>query len=226
MNLKEDPILMEVREVIYNFLSTSFLHSPTPSHIKTIIQQKLFEDFPLTLDTQDFVYALELLTSWAKENEHTDPETLCRELLQDYNALFVGPGHLLAPPWESVYLTEEKLTFGPPTMEVRAFYLRHGLEYFRKNHEPDDHFGLEMEFMAKLVSKQRQAQSKQEEEYYIKEQMAFLEDHVLKWLNDFTNDVYQYSKTKYFQGLALLAREFLNWDYQNLKESEPKSPLE
>jgi len=219
MNFKEDSIFQEVREVIYNFLSTSFLHTPTPSHIKTIIQQNLFEEFPLALASQDFVLALDLLSSWAIENENTDPAELCKELIVDYNALFVGPGHLLAPPWESVYLTEEKLTFGPPTMEVRAFYLRHGLEYYKKNTEPDDHFGLEMEFMAKLISKQRQTQSKKEKEYLHNEQIAFLEEHVLKWLNDFTNDVYQNSQTKYFKGLALLAREFLTWDYQNLKEN-------
>jgi len=219
-NSKEDSILLEIREVIYNFLSTSFLHSPTLAQVETTIQQRLFEEFPLSLDNPDFILALDYLSSWAKENENTNHEELCKELLQDYNALFVGPGHLLAPPWESVYLTEEKLTFGDPTMKVRAFYLRHGLEYYRKNSEPDDHFGLEMEFMAKLISKQRQAQNKQDEQYLVREQIAFLQDHVLKWLNDFANDICQNSKTKYYKGLALLAKGFLTWDYQNLKESE------
>lgn len=220
MNSKEVSILLEVREVIYTFLSTSFLLSPTSTQITTVIQQRLFEEFPLDLDNQDAINGLELLSSWALENENSDPEEICKELLQDYNTLFIGPGHLLAPPWESVYLTEEKLTFGDPTLEVRAFYLRHGLGYYRKNSEPDDHFGLEMEFMARLISRQKQAQSKQEEQYLVREQIAFLQDHILKWLNDFTDDVYQHSKTKYYQGLALLAKGFLAWDYQNLKKSE------
>jgi hypothetical protein len=42
MNSKEVSILLEVREVIYTFLSTSFLLSPTSTQITTVIQQRLF----------------------------------------------------------------------------------------------------------------------------------------------------------------------------------------
>lgn len=219
--MEENTILLKIREMVYSFLSSSFLYPPNSDQVKTILEQQLFEEFPLEINTNDFTQGLALLQSWAKDSENRQLDEILTDLQRDYTSLFIGPGHLPAPPWESVYLTEEKLTFGEPTLKVREFYLRHGLAYHKKNSEPDDHFGLEMEFMSKLIAKQRQELENGQNDKEIqleKEQILFLQDHILKWLNQFTHDVFRHSNTDFFKGLSLFARGFITWDHEYLQQ--------
>lgn len=220
MGKKLDPILLEIRQMIYSFLGSSFVDLPSAGQVETMVQEQLFDEFPLEISEEDFQQGLKLLQSWVRESERNHFNEVLTLLQEDYTALFIGPGHLLAPPWESVYLTEERLTFGVSTMEVRECYLRHGLVFARKNSEPDDHFGLEMEFMSKLIAKQCQSfKAGQQEEAALlaREQLCFLQEHILKWLNDFTANILNNARTPYFQGLALLARGYLTWDREHLE---------
>lgn len=221
MDTGEKITLLQIRETVYSFLSTTFFNIPTKENIKLIIEQNLFKEFPLEIDREDFQRAMDLLISWAEESSTAEFHEVIHSLQQDYTSLFIGPGHLLAPPWESVYLTEEKLTFGEPTFKVREFYLQHGLQYVRKNSEPDDHFGLEMEFMSRLIAKQREcldAGENKEAELLEHVQFSFLQEHTMKWLNEFTGNIMSQANSSYFQGLALLARSYLTWDYHQLQE--------
>ncbi len=45
----------------------------------------------------------------------------------DFNALFVGPGKLLAAPFASVYLEDDALVMGKATLEMREFMAALGL---------------------------------------------------------------------------------------------------
>ena len=221
-DLQERLALLESRELTYSILSSSFLNPPQQNLIDTFSTENLFKAFPVQIDTANFNEALEQLIDWADQVAQQNEEEVLSRLKQDYNRLFVGPGHLLAPPWESVYLTEEKLTFGPPTLEVREFMRRHGLEFKQKNSAPDDHIGLEMEFMAELVHRQYEALEQGQEEqvrWLAEEQLRFLQEHLLKWVDLFTTDVIAHSKNNYYQGMARLAVEFLNWESQLLESS-------
>ena|SRR5690554_215439 len=213
--------LLEVRQYVYSFLSTTFRCPPKAEQLEIILQEGIFLDFPLELEEDNYTQALQTLEIWAKEQSQADIKDVCTSLNRDYTQLFVGPGHLPAPPWESVYRSEEKLTFGEHTLAVRKWYARHGLEFVNKNAEPDDHFGLELEFLAYLINNQYQALEDgevQKASELAQEQLAFLEEHLLQWSNAFTQDVINNAQTKYYQGLAQLAQSFLEWDHGHLKE--------
>jgi len=223
MNITGREELLETRALVYSILSSVFLHHPTADQLALVLEQGLLDEFPLELDDEGFRRGLEELRRWADESHKKDRKSVLTELKVDYAALFVGPGHLLAPPWESVYLTEERLTFGEPTLEVREFYLRHGLQYERKNLEPDDHFGLELKFMAMLITRERQYLTDGDQEKadeLVGEQLAFLREHLMKWADNFTDDVINHCQTSYFRGFALIARSFLHWDYALLRSSK------
>lgn len=66
----------------------------------------------------------------------------------DHQRLFGGAGPARANPFESVHRSEEGLKFDDQTIQVRAAYRELGLQAPRLNKEPDDHIGLELEFMA------------------------------------------------------------------------------
>ena len=73
------------------------------------------------------------------------------KLEQDYLRLFVGLGTPLAPPWESAWASDARLLFQRETLDVRYWYRSAGLEISGLHAEPDDHIGLELEFIGRLL---------------------------------------------------------------------------
>ena len=72
---------------------------------------------------------------------------------QDYLRLFVGLGMPLAPPWESAWASDARLIFQRETLDVRYWYRSAGLEVANLHAEPDDHIGLELEFIGALLDR-------------------------------------------------------------------------
>jgi len=196
--------MLETKAVVYKVLGRLFLERPNKELISQILKEKLFEDFPIEGKNPLFKNGTSLLEAWSKEHQGDEPELLAANLAQDFDRLFVGPDHLLAPPWESVYLSQEKLMFGEETLDVRAFYARHGLQFVRKNKEPDDHLGLELIFLGELNTKAAQAAAenkKEDLEYLNSEQKKFITEHLLRWLPALRQDIQQNAKSRYFKGL-------------------------
>lgn len=116
----------------------------------------------------------------------------------DFNRLFVGPGKLLAAPYESTYLNPDRVLMQRETLAVRRFYERAGLELIEKNHEPDDHIALELEFICYLfenvLENADQMASDMLEE--------FLQTHLLLWVGDFCKDIQSNSEHPVCLGMA------------------------
>ncbi len=103
----------------------------------------------------------------------------------DFSKLFVGPYHLLAPPYGSVYLEDGKL-MGNSTMDVRNWYSNEGLEITLR--EVPDHIAIELEFMYLLISREIEAVDNSDSEKaisYLEKQRAFLEIHLGEWVSAF-----------------------------------------
>lgn len=199
-----DKEILETKAVVYKVLGRLFLERPNRELVEQILKEKLFEDFPVEAENPFFKNGTSLLKIWSEEHQKDDPALIAANLAQDFDRLFVGPGHLLAPPWESVYLSQEKLMFGEETLAVRAFYARHGLQFVRKNKEPDDHLGLELIFLGELNTKAAQAAAenkKEDLEYLNSEQKKFITEHLLRWLPALRQDIQQNAKSRYFKGL-------------------------
>lgn len=206
------------RKMNYIFLSNQFKHQLTAEVLTKIIENQVFQDYPFAFSSKNKEKGLELINKWLSKGKENFKESL-QELAFDFNKLFVGPDKVLAPPWESVYTAEERMVFARPTMEVRDFYRRHNIEFKRLNQEPEDHFAVELEFMAHLIEKQEEAKARKEEalmQYYILEQKKFMNEHLQQWAYLFLDQVFQKASTDYYRGLALFARGFLEWDSQNL----------
>jgi TorA maturation chaperone TorD len=53
----------------------------------------------------------------------------------------------------------------------------------------------------------------------LKDQKAFLDEHLLKWVPDWTRDVMNSAETDFYKGMALLLDAFLNLDCEIIQES-------
>lgn len=131
------------------------------------------------------------------------------QLSEDYNRLFTGPGPLVAPPWESVYRSKERLIFGEQTLAVRAFYHSFGLKATKQAQEPEDHIALEFEFLGWLCQQAAKASSPLEAQPFLTGQRDFFAGHVLEWVPVFCEDVRQGSETVFYRSLAQLTVAWL-----------------
>lgn len=135
-------------------------------------------------------------------------EAYAQQLTFDYQRLFVGPGPVLAPPWESIYRTKEKLLFGEPDDAVRKIYHREGLVVNQA--EPADHIALELAFMARLGT--RAQENRENAAELLTLQYVFLKEHLLSWVPDWQKDVTNHAQTHFWAGLAMITQGWMLHD--------------
>ncbi len=118
--------------------------------------------------------------------------------------LFVGPFDLIAPPYASVYLDNERRVMGDSTMEALNYYRRAGLNPDSNFKEPPDHITTELEFIYYLTAKFLNSEDNQ----WLELRREFIENHLNRWINPFAKKVND-SQTIFYQDLALLTEEVL-----------------
>lgn len=142
-----------------------------------------------------------------------------REAHIEYTRLFIGPRHLPAPPYESVYRSPEHLMMRDETIDVRRTYANNGFQVRRINQEPDDMVGIELEFMSAMSNMSVDAE--RERNYgrlgqLIAAQREFCELHLLKWVPPFCDDVIANSQHEFWRSVAVFTRTFLEADAAEL----------
>jgi len=184
----------QTRIVVYDFLRRVFLHEPTEEFLTRLSESGLLEelmDLPGVRELNDCVR--DTLASGGIE-----------DVRQDFYQLFLGPGHVKAPPWESVYTSESRLVNQAPTSKVRQLYAEYGFETAAG--ELEDHFGTECDFLFRLCSLMAVADEDRRSDL-LSVQKYFVKDHLLKWAPGFGEDIMKNARTAYFHGLG----EFVNY---------------
>lgn len=142
-------------------------------------------------------------------------ETSVETLLVEHTRLFVGPFKLVAPPYGSVWLDQQKSVMGDSTAKVAAFYHANGLQLADDFHELPDHFAVELEFMSYLAFKQREAAAAGdtlEAERLRDLQRQFLDTFLLPWLGPFTDAVINDGEAPFYVTLARCTAAFIAAD--------------
>nr|WP_239094048.1 molecular chaperone TorD family protein [Bacillus sp. B15-48] len=135
--------------------------------------------------------------------------------------LFVGPGVIPAPPWESVYRSRERLLFGEQTLKLREKLRSFDLHFEGDGHEPEDHIATELEFMGYLIQTTINAIISQDEEQFLKAiqtQFSLLEEHLLKWVPPFVEDILSSTPSSLYKGSALFLQDLIHEDYQYMNQ--------
>ena len=182
------------------FLSRLFLRPVDAFLITALRDGPDLADWPLASD-DDTVCGLRALRAGS-----TTPLDV---LLVDHRDLFEGPDHVLACPYESVYLSEEHLTFERQTLDVRAFYHRFSVQAPSLGKEPDDHIGLELSFISHLCVLGLDAIESGDadaETAIIASIGDFLDQHLLRWVENCLDRVIEHATTDFYRGLGHLTR--------------------
>ena len=188
----------------YTFLGKAFFEPPTTELLVALKEDDLFAAWPLEAEVAKLQAGLATLQAYTEDWDAAAIEALKR----DYARLFVGPNSLLAPPWESVYRSEERLLFEEETLQVRAAYRQFGMALPDGPLQPDDHFGLELFFVAHLCRlglDSLEHDDSAQLEAVLQGLQRFLHEHVLRWAEPFLQDVSAGAQTDYYRGLAAVA---------------------
>lgn len=128
-------------------------------------------------------------------------------LQREWLRLFAGVGAPEASCLESFYVEPNSHMFGKNTLAVREQYRRHGLRIERMHSEPDDHLGLMLGFVSRLVDDEAvawEAGRTDEAEALASEQREFLIAHVLPWLAAWRYAVEKHAASDYYRGVGQL----------------------
>jgi len=200
----------EQRRLMYLILSRLFFVELSAEQLDEMRLDTLF-------DYEHFEEFSELL-------HKSDTETIRRELAADFAALFLGLSAHPIAPYESVYTSEGKLLMQEARDAVVEVYQREGLrlsELEGANLLPEDHISFELEYMATLCQDTAihfKSNDEAEEIRSLKKQLAFLEDHILRWVPRLCNDVSLRARTSFYRGVSAMTIAYFEEEKEYLKE--------
>jgi TorA maturation chaperone TorD len=131
----------------------------------------------------------------------------------DHAALYGDTAVAAVPPWESVHRGRDGLVFDTQTLEVRSAYRDLGLRAPRPNREPDDHIGLELDFLAQACLKALDALDASDPAAAASALEAaerFAAGHLRQWAPAMLGRVAERAATEFMRGLALLTQGALD----------------
>lgn len=179
-----------------NIFTPAIYEALTPFEIKGLMFRDFFNAADMTSRCASLRYFFPESEAWP-QNEVLDVE-------YDFNALFVGPATLLAPPYASVYLDEEPLLMGATTLSVREFLQSFGLSVSAENSVPDDHISYEMELAVMLLVHARYSPQ------YHDALARFVRAHLELWLPAFIAKITDCAKTSAIKCLAVQLNDWFD----------------
>jgi TorA maturation chaperone TorD len=199
----------ELREelYLYNFLRQLFLKEPTKELVTDIAKI----DMPVETDGE-INQGLKLMIDSANNNLHRLDKWL-EELALEYARLFIGPKNPPAVPYASFYLSESRSLMTEETIDVRKRYLEAGMAVKELYSIPDDHIGIEWEFIYYLTQRiiELFEQGQREEASRLFEiRSDFFSKHMTLWLPFFADKVFESTQEDFYKGAALILRGVIN----------------
>ncbi len=216
--------LLYAREFAYDILRRFFVEEPTRDYLNEFIHRNMVDLFPFQEDSEEIHSGVQLVKKYLATHDPLHIDSHFEELHWDYTRMFIGPFEIPVHPWESVYVRKDKLLFQKTTMAVRKCYEQYGLQTADFNIEPDDHVGLELDFIFRLnelcirAGEANKPDVVREITRLLNEQQNFLAEHLLAFIPQLCDKVMTHAETDFFKGLAVILEHFLQIDSTVLQE--------
>jgi len=139
-----------------------------------------------------------------------------QELAVDYARVFLGAGNydrITAPPYESVFTSEERILMQDARYGALCYYRRAGLDLPADNTTPEDHLGFELQFAAALCDRAKEAIAAGDGRA-LQEAVAlgysFFAFHQRNWLPQLCDAVDEWAQTDFYRQLAAVTRGYVD----------------
>lgn len=121
-------------------------------------------------------------------------------VVHDHDTLYGISAGCKVAPFESVHRGQDGLVFDVETLQVRDAYRALGFEAPALNTEPDDHIGLELDFVARGCHLAIESG----DDASLREVARFSEDHLLTWAPAMLEEARQQASTHWMRGMITL----------------------
>ena len=172
--------------LVSNVLAPLFLLNPKDAAARPVLQglaqpnaSELARDWPFG-EQKALDLALGALVEEAQRGIQ-EPDALVRA----YRRLFVGPNHLVAPPWGSVYTDRDMVKFGKSCLELRQWMRANGVAALSDGSEPEDFIGTELALLGWLAGNKPQLVEE------------FLREHFLTWSHHYLEQLAQAARLEH-----------------------------
>lgn len=204
--------ILAARQYLYRVFQSLFGESPSADILGNIDPELVDESFAILFG-----------------GEVPEPAAKLRQLLgntanldfdavkTNYTKLFIGIDDPLARPWESVHLSHEHRLFTRETLAVRKMYAAQGVRCELYPHVADDHIALELGFLQYLGMRALESDTP-ECARYLEASLAFVQEHLGKWIGIFASRISAYSKDSLYALASDAACLLVDWDRTNLPE--------
>nr|WP_241698291.1 molecular chaperone TorD family protein [Flaviflexus huanghaiensis] len=163
--------------------------------------KELLVEWPLE-EKDDTAFGLDELRKSFDEGESVS------DIRRDHNLLYGVTATAKVPPYESVHRNQDRLVFDKETLEVRAEYRKLGLQAPKLNQEPDDHIGLEFNFIAQSCLRSLDALdqgSTTDASRYYGIGAVFMHQHINEWVPQMLEQAAEAAETHFYSGVMYLS---------------------
>ena len=199
----DDAVMMTLRAVAAGDLrSLAYLHSTelTKEMLEELRSVPFNQRVGLSLHSMAAADAFDLIDRGLQDLPPDRSISLLDTLAVDYADIYITH-QLRADPTESVWLDEDKLIHQGPMFEIREWYEHYGVKAANWRKCPDDHLVLQLEFIAVLL---------EQNDVTLEQVARFMDDHLLRWIGLFADQVAGYCATEFYKGLAKLTVIYLD----------------
>ncbi|MDR1183212.1 MAG: molecular chaperone TorD family protein [Coriobacteriales bacterium] len=185
---------LSARMFAYALFNRIFAEEPTESLLEMLICEQTWESMSF-MEEEDFFPHLREQADWLRD---IGAESALADLIKDFTRLFLGPGKLPAPPWESVYLSGQDILYQVSTLRVRNAYREQGYMSVGYPRVADDHIAIETDFMRRLAERSIVSLAEGDRSTCLEllsSQKRFLNTHMLVWVSLFAERIRLQVKT-------------------------------
>jgi TorA maturation chaperone TorD len=180
------------------FAGSMIMYKPTEECIIDFWLNGSLKKMPVISSNPRFIIASALLRD-SCNNKH-----MCKKMLaDDYQRLFDLKGKPLAPACASLYLKKDRNS-GRLVENTGEFYKTYGWKPEPLTEVPEDHLGIELLFLTRLIDRYMNINDDPNNREMKKEIRRFINQHILSWIPEWNRKIQECAHTLCYKGIGTL----------------------
>lgn len=189
---------MKGYNMLLYFAGSMIMNEPTEECVVDFWKNGKLRNLPVSSSNPRFLKAAELL-----RDSCTD-KTRCKyELSDDFFRLFAVSGLPLAPAYASIYVKRNEGS-SQSQERVTEFYESYRWKFLSRTKFPDDHLGVELLFLTRMIDKYLMLDDEPCRLEMRKEIKRYIDHHLLSWVPHWNEDIQEHANTLCYRGIGTL----------------------
>ncbi len=206
-----------IRRTVYSFISRGFSHEIDQAFLDQAREHlPMLKELKEKAEDSDYIDGISSMETFL--GSIGDDKELIEEYARRFVSVFlhISNDSNNVDPYESVYLSPEKLIMQEPRDRVVEFYAEYGHGVTDKFKEPEDHIAAELGFLASLNGEiLKDIESGKEMAEIVKKlegQLEFMKKHLLLWLPMLSRDLEKTDPEGFYSILGKFSHGFCRID--------------